>query len=86
METELKECRYMIKKRKTPNPKKPVEWEELERAHWLKQVCLLEVNDMQHGHITRASDKDGVSKMHVLWQSQSEGRLPTNLQRSTHDE
>ena len=53
-----------------------------EGRHLLKQEGLLEleVQDVQHGHITRASDKDGV------WQSQSEGRLPMVLQRSMHNE
>ena len=33
----------------------------------------MEGNDVQHGHITCACDKDGVIEMHSLWQNQSEG-------------
>ena len=65
METELKDCGDNFKKRNTKIKKKTlVKCEELRRGHQLKQVELLEVevNDIQHGHITRAFDRDGVTK------------------------
>ena len=64
METELKESGDKIQKKNTPKTEKLVKWEGLMRGHLFKQVGLLEVEvkDVQHGHITRAFDKDGVTK------------------------
>ena len=78
VETELKECFDKIKKRNIPKTRKLVKWEELRRGHLLKQVSLLEVegNDVQHGHITCAFDKDGVTKCTCCGRTSLKGNFP----------
>ena len=51
-----------------------VKWEELEREHLLKPG--VELKDVQHGHIARAFDKDGVTKCICCGRASPRGDFP----------